>query len=389
MLLTAIAAVALILAALPALLYRVNIRLYDPAPPPAGDLPAVSVLIPARNEESTIGPAVAAALASRGIQLEVIVLDDDSDDRTADVVTAFAASDGRVRLLHAPPLPEGWSGKQHACHVLAQHARHPLLVFVDADVRLAPDALARLAAFLDLSGADLVSGIPRQETDTLPERLIIPLIHFLLLGYLPLVGMRYSQRPAFGAGCGQLFVTRRAAYEASGGHAAVCNSLHDGISLPRAFRRAGRMTDLCDATALAVCRMYRNGRELWAGLAKNAREGLARPKGLLPWTLILIGGQVLPFALLAGAAWLEPVAQMLTAFAVTATYSMRFDAVRRYRQSWLGALLHPVGVLVLLAIQWYATVRAIVGRPVGWKGRRPPSTLRGPQRIRQRVPASD
>src|SRR5262249_41034106 len=100
MLLTAIAAVALILAALPALLYRVNIRLYRPAPPPAGDLPAVSVLIPARNEESTIGSAVAAALASRGVQLEVIVLDDDSDDRTADVVTAFAASDGRVRLLH-------------------------------------------------------------------------------------------------------------------------------------------------------------------------------------------------------------------------------------------------------------------------------------------------
>jgi hypothetical protein len=389
MLLTSLAVAALVLAALPALLYRVNIRLYRPAPPPTGSVPVVSVLIPARNEESTIGPAVAAALASQDVELEVIVLDDDSDDHTADVVRAFAAGDGRVRLLHAPPLPEGWSGKQHACHVLAQHARHPLLVFVDADVRLAPDALARLAAFLDRSGAELVSGIPRQETGTLLEGLVIPLIHFLLLGYLPLVGMRYSRRPAFGAGCGQLFVTRRDAYEASGGHAAVCDSLHDGITLPRAFRRAGRGTDLCDATDLAVCRMYRGGRELWAGLAKNAREGLARPKALLPWTLILVGGQVLPFALLAGAAWLEPVALMLAAFAVASAYSMRFDAVRRYRQPWLGALLHPVGVLVLLAIQWYATVLAIAGRPVGWKGRRPPSILRSPEPIRERVPASD
>src|SRR5262249_58521809 len=100
-------------------------------------------------------------------------------------------------------------------------------------------------------------------------------------------------RPALGAGCGCVCVARRAAYEAVGGHAAVRASLHDGITLPRAFRRAGRRTDLCDATDLAVCRMYRSGRELWFGLAKNAREGLAHPRAIVPWTLLLLGGQVL------------------------------------------------------------------------------------------------
>src|SRR5262249_60422560 len=92
-------------------------------------------------------------------------------------------------------------------------------------------------------------------------------------------------RPALGAGCGCVCVARRAAYDPVGGHAAVRDSLHDGITLPRAFRRAGRRTDLCDATDLAVCRMYRNGRELWAGLAKNAREGLAHPSAIVPRTL--------------------------------------------------------------------------------------------------------
>ncbi len=380
MFLTALAVTALVLAAIPALLYALNTLLYRPAPPPADDLPAVSVLIPARNEEHTIGPAIAAAQATRGITFEVLVLDDHSDDRTAAIVADYARKDSRIRLLTAPPLPDGWCGKQHACAALARHARYPLLAFVDADVRLVPDALARLATFLHASGADLVSGIPRQETETLLEQLVIPLIHFLLLGYLPIAGMRLSRHPMFGAGCGQLFLARRGAYEAVGGHAAVRASLHDGLTLPRAFRRAGQRTDLCDATDLAVCRMYRSGQELWDGLAKNAREGLAHPRAIVPWTLLLLGGQVLPFVLLltpASGPGLIPLSMICSAAAVAYVYAPRLHAAVRFRQSRLGALLHPVGVLVLLAIQWYATYRALTGRPVGWKGRAHPGAGTG------------
>src|SRR5205823_13144863 len=130
----------------------------------------------------------------------------------------FAARDYRVRLVASEPFPADWCGKQFACHRLARHARYPLLVFVDADVRLASDAVARLAAFLESSGADLVSGIPRQETSTLLEKLVLPLMSFLLLGYLPFFFMRRFGHPAFAAGCAQLFVTRRDAYEPAGGH---------------------------------------------------------------------------------------------------------------------------------------------------------------------------
>jgi hypothetical protein len=373
-----LAAVAAVFALVPAVVYRRNLALYRPPPELPGDLPTVSLLIPARNEERSIGGAVGAALASRGVEFELIVLDDHSEDRTAEVVLPLTAGDPRVRLESAPPLPPGWCGKQHACLTLARLARHDVLAWVDADVRLAPDGLARMVAFLQKSGADLVSGFPRQETGTFLEKLVIPLIHFLLLGFLPMRRMRRTRHPGYGAGCGQLFVARRASYERIGGHAAVKTSLHDGLTLPRAFRRAGLTTDLCDATDVAVCRMYRGGAELWSGLAKNAREGLAAPRLIVPVTLLLLAGQVLPVALLAWAGWAgSPSAVGLAAAGTAAAYYPRIDAARRFWQSWLGAALHPLGVVVLLTVQWYAAARALLGRPAGWKGRTYPAVHPG------------
>jgi glycosyltransferase involved in cell wall biosynthesis len=200
----ALAAIACLLTIVPACVFRKNLRLY--APPPscgsgtASATPAISVLIPARNEEGSIRAAVEAVLASTGVQLEVLVLDDHSEDATAAIVADFAAHDPRLRVISAPPLPPGWCGKQYACATLAARASQPLLVFIDADVRLAPQGLARMAAFLSSSGADLASGFPRQETGTLAERLVIPLMHFLLLGFLPMARMRRTRHPAFGAG---------------------------------------------------------------------------------------------------------------------------------------------------------------------------------------------
>ena len=364
-----LAVVSLVLAAIPAALFRMNLRLYRPPPSPiVGRTPAVSVLIPARNEEKTIAAAVESALGSKGVDLEVVVLDDHSEDATAARVTAIAVRDPRVRLMPAPPLPAGWCGKQHACAVLAREGRHPILAFVDADVRLAPDGLARAVAFLDASGADLVSGVPRQETGTFLERLVIPLIHFVLLGFLPLARMRASRRAAYAAGCGQLFLARREAYEKMGGHAAIRTSLHDGLTLPAAFRRAGFATDLFDATDVAVCRMYHGAGELLRGLAKNATEGMAHPARIVPFTLFLLGGQVAPVVMLA-AAPLWPRAALVALPAVVLLYFPRLAGIRRFRQSPLGAALHPLGVAVLTALQWYGLLRSLLGRPAAWKGR--------------------
>jgi hypothetical protein len=382
-----------ILALIPALLFLANLRVYvsPPRPAPGRAIPPISVLIPARDEEAAIGPALRAVLASEGVELEVIVLDDHSEDRTAAIVRELAEVDDRVRLVTGPELPPGWCGKQHACWVLAREACHPLLVFLDADVRLGPDALARMAAFLAASRADLASGIPRQETLGLLEKLVIPLIHFVLLGFLPISWMRRSRKSSYAAGCGQLFIARGEAYERSGGHSAIRATLHDGIKLPRAFRAAGLRTDLFDATDLAVCRMYRGPRAVWLGLAKNAGEALASPAMIAPMTLILLGGQVLPLILLAigllsrPESWPWPGWPLaLAMLATAAAYSPRLASVPRFRQPLLGAILHPAGIVVLVAIQWFAFLRTALGRPSTWKGRPYPVPAARPQARPQR-----
>jgi glycosyltransferase involved in cell wall biosynthesis len=357
----------------PAVLFFVNWRRYVP-PQKAGSLylPAISVLIPARDEQDGIAAAVESALASTGVAFEVIVMDDGSTDRTADIVEAIAKKDARVRLERTQTLPIGWNGKQHACWALAHAARHDLLCFVDADVRLSTECLARVAALLVRGQRGLVSGFPRQMTETWLEQLLLPLIHFVLLGFLPVERMRNTTDPSFAAGCGQFILVQRKDYFACGGHAEIKTTMHDGLLLPRLFRQRGYRTDLTDLTDLATCRMYRNAWQVWQGLAKNATEGLAAPVRILPISLLLFLGQIVPFML---GAWLWLVGGSSVAedvyvlIAMAGAWLPRFLGAYRFRQSWRGALLHPLGIGILLAIQWYALTRKLAGGSVTWKDR--------------------
>ncbi len=403
----------------PALLFCVNLWRYrvpaevGGAGNEAGDY-AVSVLIPARNEEANIGEAVRCVLASHGVALEVLVLDDDSDDRTGEIVRTIAAEDARVRLVRGRGLPPGWNGKQHACNVLAGEATLPLLVFLDADVRIEPELLRRMAIFRERTGAALVSGFPRLITVTWLEQLLLPLIHFVLLGFLPMGGMRKSTKPSFAAGCGQFMLVERAAYRASGGHGAIRETMHDGLLLPRVLRRAGYRTDIADITGLARVRMYDSAAKVWSGLAKNATEGIATAGKIVPLSAVLFLGQVLPPLLAVLAVVLTALLILLRSDAVSGfllahfssqtlsfmvmaahgslmfnisklrhlefagffcflvivcVYLPRLLAVRRFEQPLRSALLHPVGVLLLLGVQWYALARKVFGRPVGWRQR--------------------
>ena len=389
-------------ALVPAVLFVLNLSQYrepplianTPAPStPSVALPAVSILIPARNEAHGIADALRAALASTDIAFEVVVMDDNSSDRTAAIVEDFAARDPRVRLEHASQLPAGWNGKQHACWALAHTARNPILCFVDADVRLAPGCISRMAAFLQQSDSALVSGFPRQITETSLEWLLLPLIHFVLLGFLPLAQMRKGTQPSMAAGCGQFLMARATDYFQTGGHSNIRTTMHDGLRLPRLLREHGLRTDLADITNLATCRMYSNGHEVWSGLAKNATEGLANPTRIGPVSLFLVLGQVLPFlpflflmyeALTHVPAVLSAIDHhtyiiglsrtgwvIVPAFCAAAALAWlpRVLGAIRFRQSWRGALLHPVGILVLLSIQWYALARKLRGGPVAWRDR--------------------
>lgn len=330
---------------------------------PAREQTLVSILIPARNEAANIGPAVEAALASRDVAVEVLVMNDGSTDATADIVRTLATRDSRVRLLTAPPLTEGWTGKVHACHHLAQQARGTHFLFVDADVRLMPQAASLLAGHAQATGSALVSAVPRQIMKTVGEWLTVPSINLLLLGYLPMRLMRASAHPGFGAACGQLMLVERGAYQASGGHAAIRSLIHDGIQLARLFRHKGFMTDLVPGDDLASCRMYRRFGDAWNGFAKNAHEGMARPVALPVWTALLLGGHVLPFALLPFMPTWPIVCAALLSFATRVMMTVAT------RESPLSIPLHPFTILTSLAIQWSVLLRIGGAGQAGWKGR--------------------
>jgi hypothetical protein len=380
MVLLGLAWTAVVLAAIPALMTLANLRLFRHAPPVAftssvpSSVPQVSVLVPARNEASAIGRLCRDVLASEGVDLELIVLDDASEDGTAEIVRGIAAADPRVRLVSGRPLPPGWCGKQHACWQLAHEARRDTWIFCDVDVVPTADAVARSAACLASNGAALVSGFPRQETGSFLEWLLLPLIHFVLLGFLPLARSRETNAPSMAAGCGQWFVTRRDAYWRAGGHEAIRASLHDGVKLPRAYRRAGLVTDVFDAGDIVSCRMYPTSAATWQGLSKNATEGIGSPATILPFTLLLGGGQVLPAVLVAvglatGFSGWPAGAAAAAGLGLGLAWFPRFVGVVRFGQRLSSALAQPVAVAVFLLIQWIALGRRALGLRTTWRGR--------------------
>ena len=216
MMLLVLSIVAFVLAAIQAGLFIRNLSLFvvpfEPADRPRDQIESVSVLIPARDEEAGIDRSLQSILAGEAVELEVIVLDDHSTDATAEKVNQIAELDSRVRLIRSDPLPPTWNGKQHACAQLAKAASHERLVFLDADVCLQPHAISQLIAYQDQGGVDLLSAFPRQITGTVMEKILIPMMHYLLLCFLPMARMRKSLHPAYAAGCGQLFMTTRSAY---------------------------------------------------------------------------------------------------------------------------------------------------------------------------------
>ncbi len=358
------------LALLPAAMTLWNLAVFQPSRLALTPGLAVSVIIPARDEAENIGACLDAIRAQSDVTLDIVVVDDQSRDATPQLVAERIAIDPRVRLVSPPPLPAGWAGKPHACFAGSAHARHGILLFIDADVRLTPAAAATLATELRARSLGLVSGFPRELTGSFGELLLVPLIHVLLLGYLPIALMRSRLDTGLGAGCGQVMMADAQAYRILGGHGAIRASWHDGVTLPRAFREAGHMTGLVDVTGLAACRMYEGFMATWRGFSKNAREGLAKPVPLTVWTLLLGGGFVLGWVLalllplLTVPRWAE--AMLLASLGLSA--AARIALALRFRQNLLAVLLTPLAMTAMLALQWRSLL-VPRGRMPLWRGR--------------------
>jgi glycosyltransferase involved in cell wall biosynthesis len=362
---------------------RVNLGVYGRAAPrPAASVsvgasgagPVLTICIPARNEERNVDAVVRGALANADVPLEVLVYDDQSSDRTPAILAALRGEDARVRAVTTEPLPAGWNGKQWGCERMGQAAQGQWLLFTDADVRFTPDCFARALAEAARLDAALLSTIPREETGTFLERLVVPMIHWMLFSWLPMPRMRATNDPATSAGCGQFLLVRRDAWLAAGGHAAFRDSMHDGIKLPRNVRRAGFHTDLYDGSDTVSCRMYRSAGETWRGFTKNAYEGLGSPVVLVVFTVLEAFGILLPWIwlpvmlLVRGTESMPTVPTGLASFAIGAQIAQRRMLAKRFSQPWECWVLHPVTIVLLLAIQWRSWWLHLTKRRA-WRGR--------------------
>jgi hypothetical protein len=336
---------------------------------PPANLPTVgrpvTVVLPVRDEEAAVGTCLTAVLAQRGVdRLRVVVVDDGSTDGTAGVVRSVA--DDRVRLVTAPPLPPGWLGKPHACAVGAaavDPAADEVLVFVDADVRLAPDAVAAAVAVLDTADLDLVSPWPRPIAVTAAERLVQPLSPWLWATTLPLRLAETSPRPSLAAANGQFLVLTRAAYERAGGHAAVRDQVIEDVALVRAVKRSGGRGVPVEGHTLASCRMYDGWPALSEGYAKSLWASVGgSPVASAAAATVLSAVYVVPAvaALRGSRAGLLGYAAGVAGRAVV--------AARTGSRIWPDALAHPVSVLLFDVLM----ARSLRGHRRGslrWRGR--------------------
>jgi chlorobactene glucosyltransferase len=242
---------------------------------PAGR-PAVSVIIPARNEARDLGATVESLLLQQGVDLEVLIVDDHSEDETATIARRYAAADPRVRLLSAPALPEGWCGKPHAQAHGAAHATHALLLFVDADVRFAPAAVASAVAALERRAVDLVTLLPAAELRSFWERAVQPVMASIIFYSVSFVKVNDPADPQ-SVGVGAFLLVRRAIYDRTGGHAGIRDRIVDDYALAQMIKRAGGRLWFADGRDLISIRMYHSLGEIWRGWSKNLYEGLRMP----------------------------------------------------------------------------------------------------------------
>ncbi len=329
----------------------------------------VSVLIPARNEAARIGPCLD-SLRHIPEATEILVLDDFSEDGTAEVVAEFAQRDSRIRCLRGNPLPEGWTGKCWAAHQLSLAARGDYLLFTDADTEHFPGGLGQAMSYMVSENADMLSAWPLQRMATWSERWIIPWMHMLILAVRPHWMERWMRFPVLGAANGQFVLFRASSYRQVGGHTAVAGSVVEDIGLARLMLGAGLKSLNVDGTQIVGCHMYAGWGELVQGFTKNLRPAVGGGDvAFCLFHLLLFVCLSLPWFLVPILAVIGRGLELcLVVSAVCGTLVLRGCMAWRFRGTWDSVVAHPIAHLFLMGIAARSMVRA-AGAGVEWKGR--------------------
>lgn len=324
--------------------------------------PCVDVLIPARNEAANIASTVGALVNQDYPKLALKLLDDHSDDGTGQLATLAADGALNFAVLGGQPLPAGWMGKNWACQQLADQAGGNILIFTDADVRWHPNAVSAVVTAMTTLDADLLTVWPTQITESWGERLVVPLMAFAVLGYLPIRVAHDIPHPLAAAANGQCMAFRRDAYAAINGHTGVKSVVVEDIAMAQLIKARGLNLRMADGNNLIRTRMYDGWQATIDGYSKNILAGHGNRVSLLilstlfHWTLFLW-----PWAWwLLGRTWALPAWPWWPMALVTAGITARALTARATRQRVGDAIFLPVSVLIMT---W------IAGRAIWWRWR--------------------
>ncbi|MBC7869290.1 MAG: glycosyltransferase [Chitinophagaceae bacterium] len=334
--------------------------------------PLVSVMIPARNEALVISQTIRHLLAQDYQNFEILLLDDHSLDRTGEIAHDTGKNDSRLTVMQGKPLPSGWIGKNWACQQLAGAACGDILLFTDADVLWQESALTALVAEIQRTDADLYTIWPTQTTQSWAERLVVPLMAVVVIGYLPVIGTHFTPLSVFAAANGQCMAWRRDAYDIVGGHVAVYDNVLEDVTLARIVKKRGLKLRMADGNRLIGCRMYRDWSSVRDGYAKNILAGYGGHISLLllatlfhwiiflgPWIWLIFG-----WAIPSSIGWpLSPILLILLGLlirALSATFT---------RQRVLDAVFMPISVLLMTVIASQSMYWHLRFGGPKWKGR--------------------
>lgn len=334
------------------------------------DLPLVSILIPARNEANNITDCLKSFQNQTYTNLEILVLDDESQDETSLKVSTLAKEDQRIKLLKGQALPAKWVGKNWACHQLSQVAQGDWLLFTDADTRFQPQAISASIAYATLNKADLLSIFPKQLASTRAVQVIIPLVYFIFYTVFPGIFLAKS-RYVFAA-IGQFLLFNKKAYQEIDGHKGVYTSIIEDIDLAKTIKLAGKTLVLGDGNLLVSCQMYESLRELWKGCTKNLFACFSYSIiNLSIFILLYLSLYIWPFIALL----IYPIVEVRFEFLILVllqlllVYMIRILLAQRHCTTIFSILLHPVAILVMLANSFYSMYRVTSKQGVEWKGR--------------------
>lgn len=335
--------------------------LHLPAREPA-TFPKVSILIPARNEAATIGKLLTNLLEQGYPELEVIVCNDHSSDNTEEILNWFAGENDQIHWFLGGKLPETWYGKNFACHQLAQKASGKYFVFLDADVELSPDAISKAVAFFQEKRLVLLSVFPQQKMETFAEKLIVPVMNWILQSLLPMILVQKTKRPSLSAANGQFMMFDADNYRMNQWHSKVRNQHVEDIRLARMIKAAGLKMAVLLGDNDIYCRMYRHWSDAVRGFSRNIHEYFGGFRAVLTgfWLLIFIGPVIV---------WVSMGLKFLGwSFALIIVNRLAVATASR-QSAWWSVLLHPLQMLSFTAVVSYH-IYSRIKKDIEWKGRK-------------------